>query len=383
MSKKISVLPSKIFRLTQYLFILFFVGTVSIPAYANLENNHWVFHWGSENIQFLRSSSSQRGTPMIALEDILKKFQLKMSFHPADFEIVLENPTNKAQFKLKTYSVDVEGSHWKAKLSRPIEFKNAKALVPIDFGDRALRPLLTGTPPVAAVTSAPPSQADVVIDPGHGGNDFGATVKAGESTYHEKDLVLQIAKELRMSLSQRGITSALTRENDAFLTLPERTRFANQLKPKIFISMHLNAEASLKSKSSGFEIYVLSLSGDDSVGRATIARENQMIPEDSEDDVSRALADLRATANLEASLEAAKIFKSFIGKNTKEAKKSIQMGPFYVLYGADMPALLLELGYLTSEIDRGNFLNDSKRSALVDSLTSALAQQLKKGIKKP
>ena len=149
------------------------------------------------------------------------------------------------------------------------------------------------------------------------------------------------------------------------------------------MSLHLNSDPSPKAASEGFEIYLLSLSGDEADGRATIARENQMIPEDSVDGAGRALADLRATANLEASLGVAKVLRDALATKMKEGKKSLRMGPFYVLYGADMPAMLLELGYITSERDRVFFMNDAKRASVVESLTSALAGHLKKGISTP
>lgn len=352
-------------------------------AAANLENNLWIFHYQNSKIAFKPSTASPRGNPLIYLEEIVKKFSLKMSFSQNDFKITLLNPANQKSISFFTWSKTVAGDTWTAQLSRKIEFDQARPMVPLDFGDRALRPLLTGVPTSQARLSEPPKNVEVVIDPGHGGNDYGGAVKSGAHWIFEKDLNLLLGRELSEQLKALKISNTLTRETDAYLTLPERTRFANEQKATLFVSIHFNIDPNKDSKASGYELYVLSLKADDAKGRAVTARENQIIPDDLEEGFERALSDLRAEAHLESSIELAKTVKTLLNQTFKSTQRNIQMGPFYVLYGAEMPALLIEVGYLNSSADLKFILNDAKRKTFIEKLSSSLSQSLKQTTKKP
>jgi N-acetylmuramoyl-L-alanine amidase len=317
---------------------------------------------------------------MVALEDIASRFHLKLSYDPASFEVRLADPRSQREIKFYTYSTEVEGPRFAIRLSRHPEFAGARLSVPMDFGDRALRPLLTGLAP-EPVPAPTLKDVDVVIDPGHGGNDYGASIEAGRFKVHEKNLTLRLALELAQILRDKGLSVSLTRTDDVYLTLPERTRYANEVGAKLFLSIHMNADP--KGKSSGFETYVLSLKQSDVRGRTAVARENMIIPEDLSESYERALSELRAEATLEKSLEWAKTLSAPLSRSLKPVGRPIKMGPFYVLYGAEMPAILLELGFLTSANDREVMMSASSRQKLLKDLGESLAEHLKQGIKQP
>jgi N-acetylmuramoyl-L-alanine amidase len=131
-----------------------------------------------------------------------------------------------------------------------------------------------------------------------------------------------------------------------------------------------------QSKASGYELFILSLNSDEAKGRAVTAAENQMIPEDLEEGFERALSDLRAEANLEVSISVAKLVNQELSTIVTGTQKKIQMGPFYVLYGAEMPALLIEAGYLSNRNDLKFFMDDSKRKLFTDRLASSIQRTL-------
>src|SRR5690606_24443508 len=135
-------------------------------------------------------------------------FNLEIKFDSESFKIHVKNPRNQKEVHFFTHSVEVEGWDFKIRLSRPLEFAGARPLVPIDFGDRVLRPLLDGQKPSgfedlgitkdssSLVPKPRQRTVDILIDPGHGGNDFGATIKVENREIYEKDLVLDIAGHL-------------------------------------------------------------------------------------------------------------------------------------------------------------------------------------------
>jgi len=193
----------------------------------------------------------------------------------------------------------------------------------------------------------------------------------------EKDLVLAFAQEASAALEKRGLGVLLTRGSDDFLTLPERSLLANATKARFFASLHMNADVS--GRAQGFEVYVLSLTSDDASGRAAVARENQGIPSALDEGIEKAIADLRAQANLEASLSWATMARDSLATSLKpSSSKSVRMGPFYLLYGALMPSVLVELGYLTSPSDRTLMQDPVRRKALAEDFAARIAKKLQR-----
>src|SRR5262249_31146958 len=143
-------------------------------------------------------------------------------------------------------------------------------------------------------------EVDIILDAGHGGNDHGAESQMGDAKISEKDLTLQTALELKEALIKQNLKVLLIRDDDFYLTLPERTRLANFTGGELFLSLHMNS--SPQSSAHGYQLFILSLTADDTAARTSVARENQMIPEDLSESYQRPLADLRARANFESSL---------------------------------------------------------------------------------
>lgn len=224
---------------------------------------------------------------------------------------------------------------------------------PIRRGASGIPKATSGNPPIDSVITPNDAarQARVVIDAGHGGYDPGARSAAGLS---EKDCALQIARRLADTLRARGVNASLTRDGDSFLSLAERTRLANRAGADLFISIHLNW--SPNPAASGIEVYYLNNTTD----RATIrlARmENFSGAGDGaapKSGLNYILSDL--TQNYKAD-ESASLARTIGVQTAADLRAAFgitvqdlgaKRGPFYVLVGAHMPAVLVECGFLSN-----------------------------------
>jgi N-acetylmuramoyl-L-alanine amidase len=192
----------------------------------------------------------------------------------------------------------------------------------------------------------------IVVDAGHGGEDKGAE---GVSGVLEKDIVLAFAKVTSRALREAGYTVVETRTEDSTLTLDRRTELTNASGAGLFISMHANSAPSKSAE--GVEIYSMDLASDAAAGRLA-ARENlahSMLAEIVDRDVGDVLvADLamgaRATSSrrLAETLQAevVRTLNGFYGRKTVR-DRGARTAPFWVLVDTEIPAVLVEVGYLT------------------------------------
>lgn len=189
----------------------------------------------------------------------------------------------------------------------------------------------------------------VVVDPGHGGRDPGAT---GVGGLHEKNVNLSIAKRLAQRLESRGFNVVLTRKDDRTLDLEERTAIAESAGGDVFISIHANA--SRRSKTRGIEIYTLD-ANHERHSLDVASRENG-VPASKLDPLQRALARLRVDEVASNSERLAGLVHANVVKGARKSKRSIpdlglKKGPFYVLFMSSMSSVLVETGFLTNKSD--------------------------------
>lgn len=189
----------------------------------------------------------------------------------------------------------------------------------------------------------------VVLDPGHGGTDPGAVGPMGTK---EKDITLSISLYLREELMKRGYRVALTRDKDIYIPLEERTQMANKLRADVFISIHCNA--SFSSSVNGSEVYYMAVPSDSSA-MAVALRENMEIGSRSEeikqktDMLIRILEDMMKNAKInESSKLAEEIYKALRKGNLEIPVKRVAQAPFFVLRGAVMPAVLIEVAFISN-----------------------------------
>jgi N-acetylmuramoyl-L-alanine amidase len=212
----------------------------------------------------------------------------------------------------------------------------------------------------------------IIIDPGHGGKDPGAMAFGMK----EKDIVLNIAQKLAPVLEKKlNCQVVLTRDKDVFVPLEERTAIANTQNADLFVSLHINAHPSAKVH--GLETYYLNLSTNSEAMRVA-ARENA-ISTHQMSDLQNILSDIMKNSKInESSRLAHQVHNSIISQATNKGYKNIKnlgvkQAPFYVLIGAQMPAILIEIAFISNEQDADNL----KDSSFVTMVTQEIAEGIR------
>ncbi|MBN2384816.1 N-acetylmuramoyl-L-alanine amidase [bacterium] len=219
----------------------------------------------------------------------------------------------------------------------------------------------------------------ITIDPGHGGKDSGAI---GPSGLKEKDIVLTISKLLRDQLKRKyGLEVFLTRETDIFLPLAERTATANNNKSDLFLSIHTNSGR--RKNTTGFEVYYLNKQPSDEGARETANLENldwdesRLATTDLDSDLQSILWDLIQNKYLlESSVLAEKILTAheFVFKTRS---RGVKQAPFYVLVGADMPAVLVEIDFISNPVQEKKLTDGAHLNLIVDALVRGIEDFIK------
>jgi N-acetylmuramoyl-L-alanine amidase len=216
----------------------------------------------------------------------------------------------------------------------------------------------------------------IVIDPGHGGKDPGAI---GRSGIYEKDIVLDISKRLANSL-RRGLRAKvlLTRTNDRFLSLDARSAFANRNGADLFISVHANSSSTRGL--SGIETYLLSEASDERALKVA-ARENG-VPVQELSDLQIILADLRVRGQINRSAPLAEfVHEQMISNLSRRYSRvrdlGVKQAPFYVLLGAKMPSILVEVGFLSHRRGEDRLRSPKYRQSLASSMSDGIRKFIK------
>ena len=227
--------------------------------------------------------------------------------------------------------------------------------------------------------SSVPGNPLVMIDPGHGGYDPGTRSASG---ILEKDLALNISRLLVYDLKARGVRAQLTRDSDDFISLPERTRRANVADADLFVSIHLNS--SPNPETTGIEVYYLNNTTDRATIRlarmenatatgASVARDSNL---------NYILADLRQ--NYKAT-EAASLARMIDTQTVADLDAQMglevnplgaKMGPFYVLVGAHMPAVLVECGFMSNADEAQRLSSAQYEETLANGIATAVIRYL-------
>ena len=234
----------------------------------------------------------------------------------------------------------------------------------------------TSLPAAAAVKNSKPQSTGVrkiVLDPGHGGKDPGAI---GEGGVAEKDIVLSVAKKLAAKLKMAmGIEVVLTRTDDQFIPLEDRTAVANAQNADLFISLHMNASPNGDAK--GVETYYLDNTTDEASMRLA-ARENATSRKNVSD-LQFILSDMTQNLKLEDSVTLAHSLQGALvgtmGNHLREIKNlGVKKALFYVLVGARMPSVLVEMFFITNR-EEGRAMSQGKfQDSVVDSLYDGIQQ---------
>jgi N-acetylmuramoyl-L-alanine amidase len=215
----------------------------------------------------------------------------------------------------------------------------------------------------------------VVIDAGHGGEDEGAKGPRGEL---EKNVVLDVAQRLAEALQDEGLRVVMTRDADEFVSLEKRTYIANDARGDLFVSIHANAASDDSIR--GTETFFLSLEASDESARRVAERENQSfgkavpLPRSADDPLVAILSDLIATEHLKESQEFARLAQGRLAEIDPQASRGVKQALFVVLGGVQMPASLVEIGFITNGRDAGKLRSRRGRRSIALALAEAVLE---------
>jgi N-acetylmuramoyl-L-alanine amidase len=218
----------------------------------------------------------------------------------------------------------------------------------------------------------------IIIDPGHGGKDYGAPGYL--KGVHEKDVVLQIARRLAKKIRQELKCEVfLTRNRDEYLTLEERTAIANTKNADLFISIHTNSHKD--NRAYGIETYFLNLATDDDAIRVA-AMENATSTKNISD-LQTILFDLMQNAKINESSRLAGYIQGTLVSHLQAKRysrikdKGVKQAPFYVLLGAQMPAVLVETSFISNPRECKRLVDPQYQERLCEAIIMGIKQYIK------
>ena len=283
-----------------------------------------------------------------------------------------------------------------AKVASPPPARPPETL-PQESAPKPTEPAPKQTPPVEIAAAAPVIVADkikaadpipggahsltralglkigrILIDPGHGGHDTGTI---GPSGYTEKELVLDVSQRLGKLIQDRlGSGVIFTRGDDQFISLEERARMANQQQADLFISIHANSSRSKTAV--GIETYYLSLTADPEALEVA-ARENA-VSQETISELQGLVSKIALSEKVDESREFAEKIQASLSKSLASGKarkfnRGVKKAPFVVLIGADMPAILAEISFLSNPEEEKRLKTEKHRQEIAEALYEGVA----------
>ncbi len=297
------------------------------------------------------------------MEDLLDQ-RLNVNIYGEQLIFLLESSYVFFHSEMYSFSQDIVQKDGKYYI--PVVF--LKMIFPRIFPDK----ITIKKDKIIAETPVDSSIRTIVLDPGHGGKDPGAVGYSKKN--FEKDIVLTVTKKLKKVLEENlDVEVLLTREKDEFVSLQQRTKFANENTADLFISIHCNAHR--KEVIDGIEVFYLSTAKTDEA-RAVEALENKVVYEyeggleavKKYNDLAFILADMAQSEHLEESYHLGMKLQNTLVGSTKGYDRGVKQANFYVLRGAFMPAVLIELGFLTNKEEEKKLIKTSYQNKLIQSI---------------
>jgi len=297
--------------------------------------------------------------PLLVVSD---RFNFKWSWDTVSRKLGMQNNNIYARFmegsRFVLINDEIEDMHapailYQGALMAPVSFVQSRILY------LQLKESETTIPKRARISPAGTYLlGKVIIDPGHGGKDPGALGRCG---LREKDVTLDVSKRLKEILEVEGFQACLTRSDDRFIPLAKRSQIANNYEADFFVSIHVNSAKVKNAK--GFEVYYLAEAGDEAAKElaqeenACLKFEQASFDLKSSSDLEGILWDLVSTENRAESIQLANNISREAKKNLWVYQRGVKSAKFYVLKGARMPAILVEIGFISNR-DEEQKLND-------------------------
>ncbi|KDN11860.1 N-acetylmuramoyl-L-alanine amidase [Snodgrassella communis] len=239
------------------------------------------------------------------------------------------------------------------------------------------KPPVINRPPISGMPNKLSRQPVIMIDPGHGGEDPGAT---GPSGLHEKDVVLAIGREVKKILDSYGYKTYMTRNEDIFIPLGVRVAKARKLRADVFISIHADAFTNPSAKGTG--VYALNPKGATSAAAKYLAQTQNAadsiggVSYSTDKNVNNTLFDLTQTATINDSLKLGRDVLNQLSKINNLHKGSVDQANFAVLKAPDIPSILVETAFISNPIEERLLSSRDFRQKMANSIASGIKDYL-------
>ncbi len=287
------------------------------------------------------------GRNYVPLSAISRALQMQGEWRKPEKEFVLTGRSSRLEFSAESREMRINGI--RVFLGEPTFFARGELLVTqVDY-EETLRPLLIpqARPPPGPIRT-------IVVDAGHGGRDQGTRNR--ELKLLEKDLTLEVAERLKRVLELQGFRVLLVRTDDSYIELADRSAFANAAGADLFVSIHFNAVGNPAVH--GTETYILTPRTQRSTGQAKAAKGDEVLHPGNEFDHWNMLLGFLVHRQLLRDL-------GTFDRGLKRAR-------FQVLRGVECPAVLVEAGYLSNDLEAANARTEEYQNNLVRSLAIAI-----------
>jgi N-acetylmuramoyl-L-alanine amidase len=303
---------------------------------------------------------------------------------PARSGEAVQTPENTARSTKPKPEGETTGKARASEQAQELETASVKPLpAPLGSGETGTRPLETSPAKPASVLpkAAAPTESGsrtltrvlglkigrIVIDPGHGGHDTGTI---GPTGLREKDVVLDVGLRLKKLLERKvGCDVVMTRSDDTFIPLEERTAIANEKAADLFISIHANASSDRSAR--GIETYYLNFTS--SPDALEVAARENATSQESVHQLQDLITKIAMTEKIEESEEFARQLQKEVYRRTsqlsgKQQDRGVKKAPFVVLIGANMPSVLTEISFLTNPHDEKALRRSDYRQKIAEAL---------------
>ncbi len=306
----------------------------------------------------------------IELNEICSQYHVTWQWDGVTQVVLLEFQGNKAKALVGSSVVMVNKD--RINLSLPLRRVNSSIYVPDDFESKVLVPL-------GAVTPQGGTRVDwsrmrvhtVVIDPGHGGKDPGTQ---GSSGLKEKTVVLDISKHIRNYLQEAGLKVILTRDNDEFISLPQRTEITTKSDADLFVSIHANSNPTRKTE--GIEVYFCKTRSKTDLDEDQRAKNEKMFVKKLNSIYSPVLEQVLADMMYAQKVAQSESFAQKIVNHSSSEAGGINRGSrfcrFFVVRNTLIPAVLVEVGYLTNRHEEKKLSTPAYRQKIAQAIANSI-----------
>ena len=312
---------------------------------------------------------SLNGTSYLPLAKLCQQSGISWDYDTLTRTVTLTKGVHKIELMAGETLVLVDGSP--QHLKQRVDFYQGEVVVPYKFKEQVLDPLFPGAAAEKA-GAIPLKIKKVVIDSGHGGYDPGTIGKSG---IKEKYVNLDIAKRLEKLLRNAGVKVVMTRSSDKFISLQQRVDIANNSGADIFISVHSNANRVRSLR--GFEAYYISF-GTDDISRALSAAKNADLNIERScfyretTELKATLWDLIYSSNRAESVRIAEDICRAADRQLEAKILGVKGAGYYVLKGCHMPAVLIEVGFLSNDTEEHLLKNTYYRQQIAEAVAQGV-----------